>query len=223
MRVKCSQRWSRASARRSVADMRASIRLFSCSGDAVVEDALGLHAHDHAVARPLEVLPAVLARQLVDVVVRSLEVEDGDALDLEVVVRIGGVEDGDADARVAAKVLPLRASVRRVEDDVLAVRVDPDDARLRRPVLAQRRHRREALRATESDLCLRQLLHHFTVVGMFAILPALRCASTVRTAAARPFVSSRENRPMWTLWTWSPSAASGPPLKSPACASLIAS
>ena len=43
------------------------------------------------------------------------------------------------DPRVAAQVAPLGAGIRRVEDDVLAVGVDPDDARLRAPALVDRR------------------------------------------------------------------------------------
>src|SRR6201999_2272465 len=132
-----SQRWSRAAARRSVTAMCASLYL-------VAEDALGLHLHDHTVAVAGEVLAVVLARQLVDVVVGAAELELGDAFHLEVAVRVGAVEHRHAHAWVAAQVPAFRAPVRRVEDDVLAVGVDPDDARLRRAVLLERRDRGEA-------------------------------------------------------------------------------
>ena len=48
------------------------------------------------------------------------------------------VDDQDAHARVTLEVARLRAAGRSVEQDVLAVPVDPDDRELRRPVGVQR-------------------------------------------------------------------------------------
>ena len=55
-------------------------------------------------------------------------------LDLEVAIGVVVVPDADRDPRVGSQVAPLRAGVGRVEDDVLAVGVDPHDARLRAAV-----------------------------------------------------------------------------------------
>ena len=60
----------------------------------------------------------------------ALDLEACDAFDLEVAVRAAGVEHRYAHARIAPQVLAFGAIVARVEDDVLAVRVDPHDTRL---------------------------------------------------------------------------------------------
>ena len=104
----------------------------------MVEHPLGLDAHDHPVDRRVERLAFVALRELIDVRSRTLLVQLDRALDLEVLVRVVVVPDADADARVRAEVPALRPLVRRVEDNVLAVGVDPDDARLRVPVLSNR-------------------------------------------------------------------------------------
>src|SRR4051794_35632938 len=133
MRVKCSQRWSRAPARRSVVAIARAYGLVSYAAnttalvvDAVVEHAFRLDANDHPVDRGVERLPVVAQREIVDVLARALFVELDRSLDLEVLVRILVVPDADADARVRSEVAALGALVRRVEDDVLAVGVDPD-------------------------------------------------------------------------------------------------
>src|SRR5690348_14606901 len=113
--------------------------------DVVAEDALGLDLDDHAIRHVAPVLARVLAGELVHVLGGTAELELGGAFHLEVPVRIGGIEHGDADPRVAGQLLALRTRRLRVEDDVLAVRVDPDEARVRHAVRAQRGDRAEAL------------------------------------------------------------------------------
>ena len=152
-------------------------------------------------------LPAVLVGELVDVLVGAVHLELGNSLDFEVAVRVVAVEDGDADPRVAAQVLALGAPVGRVEDDVLAVGVDPDDARLRHPVPLQRRDGGEALASQQLEVLVGQRSHrspHFTVVGMFLILPAAISFFTCSTLAAMPAGAFGENFPMPTPPTSSP-------------------
>src|SRR5205814_9496903 len=115
-------------------------------------------------------LAILLARRLVDVLAGAFLAQLHPPLHLEVPVRIVVVPDADADPRVRPQVAALRAPVRRVEDDVIAIRVDPDDARLRPPAVADGRHDGEVLALQESLLPVRELRHrYFTVVGMFEI------------------------------------------------------
>src|SRR5581483_7582346 len=172
----------------------------------------------------MEVGAAILARERVDVVVGAVELELRDSLHLEIGVRILRVEDGDAHARVSPQIPTLRTPVGRVEDHMLPVRVDPDDARLRSAVGLEGRDDGEAPAAHERDLGICERRHaYLTVVGMFLIFPAASCCLIAATFAAIPFGAFGENLPMPTPLTFRPYTASLPPLKRPVFASRIAS
>src|SRR5260221_12281460 len=123
MGVKCNQRWSRGSVRRSVTARAYGVVSYAVVSivDAVVEHPLGLDADDQAVDRRVETLAVAALRKLADVLVRAILVQLHRAFDLEVPVAILVVPDADAGARVRAEDPALGALVRRVEDDVLAV------------------------------------------------------------------------------------------------------
>src|SRR4051812_425620 len=125
MRVKWSQRWSRAAPRRSIVSMARAYGLVTHAArsivHAVVEDARGLDPDDQAVDRRVERLAVVAQRELVDVLAGALLVQLDRALDLEVLVRVLAVPDADADERICAQVPAFGALVRRVEDHILAV------------------------------------------------------------------------------------------------------
>src|SRR5258708_6197920 len=161
MRVECNPRGARAAGRRSVTPRAYGVVSYAVVSivDAVVEHPLGLDADDQAVDRRVERLAVVALRKLADVLVRALLVQLDRAFDLEVPVGILVVPDADADARVRAEVPALGALVRRVEDDVLAVGVDPDDARLRAAVLTDRGDYPEVMSLQDRLLLVAQLCH----------------------------------------------------------------
>src|SRR6185503_3838459 len=106
-------------------------------------------------------LARVQAGQLVDVLSGALQDQLGPAADGEdVSVRLGGVEDHDRDPLVAFEVARLEAWERGVEVDELAVRLDPDDRRLRAPVGHHGGHGREVPGVEDSYLPRRKTDHH---------------------------------------------------------------
>src|ERR1700741_3956087 len=99
MRVKCSQRWSRAAWRRSEWSLTASQHTgYSCiqppavSLEIVLRDPRRRHADDHAVARLAEGPAVVLLRQLLDVLDRPGLVERRDAFELDEAVPVVRVD-----------------------------------------------------------------------------------------------------------------------------------
>src|SRR5690242_5280592 len=104
-------------------------------------DALGTDPDDHALLARAEVrilvLAQVLLREHVDVLDRAVVDERGRAAHHHVpALLVRSREDGDGRPRIALDVLHLRPPVRAVDEDVLAVVVDPDRRRMRRAVLA---------------------------------------------------------------------------------------
>ena len=96
----------------------------------------------------------VLLGELVDVPVGRLALLELDRpRDGHVVVRVVLRVDLDGDPRIALHVVPLGAAGRSVEQDVLAVVVDPDGRHVRRPVAPDGRDGTEVL--AEEQLCLR--------------------------------------------------------------------
>src|SRR5206468_1786359 len=76
----------------------------------------------------LPTLARVLARELVDVLVRAVACQLRDAANGDPAIAVAAVDDEHAHARVAFEVARLDPAGRGVEDDVLTVPVDPDDA-----------------------------------------------------------------------------------------------
>src|SRR5246500_2239931 len=69
----------------------------------------------------------VLFGELVDAVVGAVLGDLGDAAaDFQIAIGILRIHDGERDTRIAADVLILLTATGRVEDDMLAVEVDPD-------------------------------------------------------------------------------------------------
>src|SRR5207244_1691912 len=92
------------------------------------------------VAPGVLVLAEVLLGQPVDLPVGALGRHLGAAADRDPLVGVLGVDDDQRDARILLEVTRLRASGRRVERDrAVVLHVDPDDGRVRRAVLAERR------------------------------------------------------------------------------------
>src|SRR5581483_1803911 len=125
----------------------------------------------------------VLARELVDLLLRAVGRHLGAAVDREPAVHVGRIDDGERDALVVLEMVRLGATRGGVERRQTAVDVHPDDGVVRRAVRAERRHDAREGVLQERELAVR---HDCSAVGMSVSLPSLICfaiASTCRTYA----------------------------------------
>ena len=97
----------------------------------------------------------------------------------------------------ARRLRPFARQLVVLTSDVLAVGVDPDDARLHASVLADSGDDAEVEPPQELDVLCAEC-RHLTVVGMFVILPDAICCLITATFAAIPAGVFGENLPMPT-------------------------
>src|SRR4051812_7560947 len=95
---------------------------------------LGRDLHEHALLVRLQriVVAVVLVRELVDVLLGPLVRQLRGACDRHPVVRVVAIDDAHAHVRVPPQVARLRAPLGGVDQDMLAVVVDPRRCQLRR-------------------------------------------------------------------------------------------
>jgi hypothetical protein len=113
-------------------------------------------------AGPQDVVPAaVLAGELVDVLLRALDRQLGRSADRDPPVPVVAVEHEDRSARVTLQLDVLLAGDGDVEEHVLAVAVpvDPDGGLVRRAVGAQRRDDGVVVREEKRGLLVGEVCH----------------------------------------------------------------